>query len=356
MRLKGILSAAVLAAALCGIAAPPSARAEVSVSVSFFHQQLAPHGRWVVAGSYGDVWVPGGVQTGWAPYVDGEWIYTDYGWTWVSDDPWGDIAYHYGTWSWVDAYGWVWLPGTVWAPAWVTWAYTDDYIGWAPVPPSFAFSVSGYVGSPIVVAAPRYVFVPSRQFVGVRVSNVRVSPRENATIFRRAAKATSFPVSNGVVRTAGLPTERVERALGRRVERVSIERARTQPTAFARGGFEHGKSIPVVAPERERRNAAKSEVRTERGAAPKAHADNRHEGRAAPAPKSTELQRKSSGHDVQSRQVARKESAPKPKADRSSPAPKSAQVQRKSSGHDVQSRQVARKQPAPKPKADRPNP
>ncbi len=67
--------------------------------MSFFHDQLAPHGRWVAAGSYGNCWVPSGVAAGWEPYVDGQWVYSDYGWTWVSDDPWGDIPYHYGTWA-----------------------------------------------------------------------------------------------------------------------------------------------------------------------------------------------------------------------------------------------------------------
>ena len=330
MRIQKTLFAAALAATLCGLAAPPPARADVSVSVSFFHQQLGPHGRWVSA-SYGDVWVPGGVATGWAPYVDGEWIYTDYGWTWVSDDPWGDIPYHYGTWAWVEPYGWVWVPGTVWAPAWVTWAYTDDYIGWAPVPPSFVLSVGGYVGRPIVVAETRYVFVPSRQFVGTRVSRVRIAPAQNAAIFRRAAKATSFQVSNGIVRTGGLPSERVAKAAGRSIERVSISRARTQPTTFAQGGAGKAKSISVVAPERERRvNAAPAKVEASRAPreAPKAHASNQDEAKA----RARERQDARPAQESQSRDAGpaqksqRHEARPEPKAQPPShearPAPK----------------------------------
>jgi len=26
---------------------------------------------------------------------------------------------------------WVWVPGTVWPRAWVTWSYSDSYVGWA---------------------------------------------------------------------------------------------------------------------------------------------------------------------------------------------------------------------------------
>src|SRR5262245_11436704 len=171
------------------------ASASVAVSVSFFHDQLAPHGRWVVAGSYGSCWIPSGVAVGWEPYVDGQWVYSDYGWTWVSADPWGDIPYHYGTWAYADPYGWVWVPGTVWAPAWVTWAYTDDYVGWAPVPPSFALTATGYFGSPVVVTSTHYVFVPTRQFVGVPVASVRVPAQQAVAIVPHAVKTTRFDVS-----------------------------------------------------------------------------------------------------------------------------------------------------------------
>src|SRR6516225_5953860 len=103
---KGIFFALAFAVAALWAA---SASAAVAVSVSYFHDQLAPHGRWVVAGSYGNCWVPSGVAAGWAPYTYGQWDYSDYGWTWASNDPWGDIPYHYGTWAWVDGYGWVWV-------------------------------------------------------------------------------------------------------------------------------------------------------------------------------------------------------------------------------------------------------
>ncbi len=336
MRLKALLSMGVLAAVLSGFAAPSAARADVAVSVSFFHQQLTPYGQWVVAGSYGNCWVPGGVAAGWSPYVDGQWLYTDYGWTWASSDPWGDIPYHYGTWAWVPPYGWVWVPGTVWAPAWVTWAYTDDYIGWAPVPPSFAFSVNGYVGGPVVVAQTRYVFVPSRQFVGVPVQSVRVAPQQNTVIFRRATKVTSFPVSNGIVRTAGLPAERVEKATGHRIERVSIERARTQPTSVERAGFQKSKSIPVVAPARERAQAIQAEKsvkaeKTEKSA--KAQPRTERETKAQAPPPSE----------------ARRETQARPQREAQQPE-RNAEVQHQS----PEQKSAEHKQPQAKPKAEKP--
>ncbi len=56
-----------------------------AVSVGFFVEKLGHHGHWVIVGTYGRVWVPAGVAPGWEPYTLGHWVYTDYGWTWVSE-------------------------------------------------------------------------------------------------------------------------------------------------------------------------------------------------------------------------------------------------------------------------------
>ena len=234
------------------------ASADVNVSVSVFHEQLAPHGRWVVAGSFGDCWVPSGVATGWAPYVDGDWVYTDYGWTWESDDPWGDIPYHYGTWAWTAGYGWVWVPGTVWAPSWVTWAWTDDFIGWCPVPVSFGLTASGFFGPAVVVSQRNFVFVPARQFVGVRVANVRVDPRQNPTILGRAQRATAFRVSSGMVHNVGLPVARVQRAVGRNIVPRHIDPARLHASPIRATGATRAQRLSVVAPRTERAAAIRS--------------------------------------------------------------------------------------------------
>jgi uncharacterized protein DUF6600 len=246
--MKKVSTAIILVIALLAIGAPRSAEGSVSVSISFFHDQLSSSGRWAVAATYGEVWVPAGVAAGWAPYVFGEWVWTDYGWTWVSNDPFGDIPFHYGTWVWLDPYGWAWVPGTIWAPAWVTWAYTDDYIGWAPVPPSFVLSVGGYSGAPVVVSQTQYVFVPTNQFVGASVSTARVPVQQNTEIFTRATKNTSFTVSSGIVRVAGPPPARIEKATGKHLERVAIGRVKTAPTTISDAGIAKGQRLRVVAP------------------------------------------------------------------------------------------------------------
>ncbi len=101
--------------------------------VSYFYDKLADYGEWLETAEYGWVWHPGGVWDGWRPYTYGRWVSTDLGWTWSSYFPWGWAALHYGSWSYLDYVGWVWVPGTVWAPAWVIWRYSDVYIGWSPL-------------------------------------------------------------------------------------------------------------------------------------------------------------------------------------------------------------------------------
>ena len=127
-----------LALALTALAAPlfpHSASAEVEVSFDYFQEALSPFGEWIEVADYGLCWRPTGVAEDWTPYSDGYWAYTDAGWTWVSYEDWGGITYHYGRWVHVLDEGWVWAPDYTWGPAWVSWRSSDDYVGWAPLPP-----------------------------------------------------------------------------------------------------------------------------------------------------------------------------------------------------------------------------
>jgi hypothetical protein len=275
---RGFFASIVLAGVMTLASARP-ALGEARVSVSVFHRTLAPYGRWITTASYGDVWAPS-VAVGWQPYVNGEWYYTDCGWTWASSDSWGDIPFHYGTWAWVPPYGWVWVPGTVWAPAWVTWAYSDDFIGWAPVPPSFALSVSGYVGTPVVLASSRYVFVPTRQFVGVRVASVRVPLQRNTTIFAHTTRTTRFQVASGVLHTVGPAPQRIARVAGHRIDPVPVAKAGVRPVSLTQSGVARERRFAVVAPKAERA-AAVSKPSAASHARPSRKVEPSH--RAAPA-------------------------------------------------------------------------
>jgi hypothetical protein len=96
---------------------------------------LAQHGRWITVPTYGTVWRPA-VTTGWQPFTQGEWIWTNNGWMWNSAEPYGWVVYHYGNWHIQPRIGWVWIPGYEWSPARVRWTTYGSYIGWAPLPPT----------------------------------------------------------------------------------------------------------------------------------------------------------------------------------------------------------------------------
>ncbi|MCX6879794.1 MAG: hypothetical protein NTW21_39220, partial [Verrucomicrobia bacterium] len=101
-----------------------------------FYDSLSSYGSWFEAPDYGYVWQPAVVRTvGWRPYMDGSWVCTNHGWTWLSNEPFGWACYHYGRWALLRSRGWVWVPGDQWAPAWVCWRESGSHIGWAPLPP-----------------------------------------------------------------------------------------------------------------------------------------------------------------------------------------------------------------------------
>jgi hypothetical protein len=107
-------------------------------------EDLDRYGTWRIVPTYGAVWVPRGVPSGWAPYSTGSWVLDPYyGWTWVDTAPWGWAPYHYGRWVFVGSY-WAWAPGPVvvrpdYAPALVA------FLGG----PSVSFSVS-FGSGPVV--------------------------------------------------------------------------------------------------------------------------------------------------------------------------------------------------------------
>ena len=103
---------------------------------STFYDSLAAYGSWLETPAYGYVWQPAAVRSvGWRPYLDGRWVCTNHGWTWLSSEPFGWACYHYGRWALLHGRGWIWVPGDQWAPAWVCWRGSDTHIGWAPLPP-----------------------------------------------------------------------------------------------------------------------------------------------------------------------------------------------------------------------------
>jgi len=118
-------------------AAPMTAPPEVP-TMDYFQAHLTPYGQWIQVPDVGTAWVPNDANTpGWRPYMDaGHWEFTDAGWYWQSDYPWGDIAFHYGRWVNNPYTGgrWAWVPAYDWAPSWVAWREGGAGLAWAPLP------------------------------------------------------------------------------------------------------------------------------------------------------------------------------------------------------------------------------
>ena len=136
-----------------------------------FYESLTPYGSWFETADYGYVWQPGAVRdTSWRPYSRGRWACTDRGWTWISEEPFGWATYHYGRWAQLSGRGWVWVPGSQWAPSWVSWRYCDSYVGWAPLPPeTLAYREHRWdssVETRFGISANWYNFVSIRHFGG----------------------------------------------------------------------------------------------------------------------------------------------------------------------------------------------
>jgi hypothetical protein len=211
----------------------------VIYSEADFQAPLSPYGDWVMVQGYGRVWRPRHVDGSWRPYADGRWEWTEAGWYWVSEEPWGWATYHYGRWDWTREYGWIWAPQTQWAPAWVTWREGAGYIGWAPLPPTARFSMNGALEIHGAIAPERFCFVETPHLLHpIRPATVIVN---NTIIVNKTVNVTKVKVVNKVVINEGPGTDNIERATGQRLQRNSISevRQRDEDEARARRDSDH---------------------------------------------------------------------------------------------------------------------
>ncbi len=219
-------------------------RADAS-SYNTFYRKLEPHGAWFETDNYGYVWQPAEAESAsnWRPYTNGRWVYTDAGWTWASDEPYGWATYHYGRWTRLRGVGWVWVPGDQWAPAWVSWRTSDDYVGWAPLPPEARFErgrgIQRWADSYYEIGPDQYVFVPVDQMGADEVRRSVVPRERNVTIINNTVNVTNITYQNTVVVNQGPDFENIRRRSRRPIERMRLERQTTfneaQPRPILRG-------------------------------------------------------------------------------------------------------------------------
>ncbi len=251
--LSTLLLAGVL---LLACASPAQAREPVSLDV--FYDNLEPYGSWREVGDYGYCWQPRDVDRDWRPYSDGRWVYSDAGWTWDSDEPYGWAVYHYGRWADVEDIGWIWIPGTEWGPGWVSWRHSPRYVGWAPLPPEALFlrgvGLSAWVDDYYDIGPSSYRFVEGRNFGARRMGSVFVDQRQNITIINETTNITNITYEGDFVHNGGLRFDQQSRLSEEPLRRYKLDRrqdfdgdARHQTPDHLRSRI-NGDSLSMMAP------------------------------------------------------------------------------------------------------------
>jgi hypothetical protein len=278
---------------------PPPRGDAGQAGTQYFHQRLSPYGQWGTHASYGDVWRPR-VAADWRPYSTGHWVYTDYGWTWEADEPWGWAPFHYGRWYHDASQGWGWVPGNVWAPAWVDWRNGGGYIGWAALPPEVGFaagvgiSLGGFDLNAGLVPSS-YCFVPERSILEPRLGGFFLSPARNVEIFRGSSNINGIAMVNNRVFNQGMSVQRVEQLRGSAVPRVRVanQAAFYRPAAVTGAARQSGSETFVNRPAPRAASAAAATRPVEGSRSANRQAPSTRSARAGAAPAATRSQARS---------------------------------------------------------------
>ena len=194
-----------------------------------------PYGNWVQLSDYGWCWQPAAsfANPAWRPYCDsGQWVYTDQGWFWESNYPWGDVVFHYGRWARQPGHGWIWVPDTRWAPSWVAWRYAgrEACIGWAPLPPG-AWYVAGlgltWRGSFVADAdfglgSADFCFVGCDHFWDHDFRGCILRRERAEYVWRRSIVRNGYRMNNGRLVVEGLGPQRIGLLTHRQIRTVAV--------------------------------------------------------------------------------------------------------------------------------------
>lgn len=233
------------------------------VTVQYFQESLSPYGSWIQIDGAGLCWQPTIVVSDplWRPYYNGgRWVYSSSGWYWQSDYNWGWAAFHYGRWSRHHRHGWVWSPDTVWAPAWVSWRQSQDYFGWAPLPPGshyrsgFGFTYQDRnvgISFGFGLGYDDFCFVPARRFCDPNPWRHGIGPHERQIVYNQTTVINNYVSGdNNVIINEGIGRTRIASATGQKLEPVPIRQipAREHNGSRADTFVDGGRSIAVYRP------------------------------------------------------------------------------------------------------------
>lgn len=288
---------------------------EGDVSTASFYEPLSPYGSWVYVSGYGRCWRPtvAAVNPGWEPYFDGgRWVYTDWGWYWVSDYSWGWAPFHYGRWFRHNSWGWCWAPDNVWGPSWVAWRSSDAYCGWAPLPPGAYFTVGigltfhGRVcrdWDACGIRPHQGHFVAWRDFHQHGLHAYAAPVHERTTIYRNTVVVNNITVNNRTVINQGVPRERVAAVSHRDVRPVAVREVGGSPGRPVSGRAEQlrGNTLTVYRPAMPQATRNTGNTTTTGAAHGRPVVGNRMSAESAPSAPSTPSAGVAGGRDMNNR-------------------------------------------------------
>lgn len=221
------------------------------------YQDLDDHGSWRVDATYGNVWFPSRVESGWAPYRDGHWAWIDpWGWTWVDDAPWGFAVSHYGRWAHFGG-RWGWVPGPVrvpayYAPALVVFIGGDNFQ--LTITSGSTGGVAWFPLGPREVYRPAYP-VSRSYFENVNRSNTVINNTVITNVYNNV-NVTNIVYANrgvpGAVVAVPKTTFVQSQPISKAVVRVAAETIADRPAAAAAPVVPTQKSVRGAAPQGEK--------------------------------------------------------------------------------------------------------
>ena len=213
---------------------PPAPSHPITLDMSLFYDELSPYGDWYWLEPYGWVWSPDSVSVRWRPYTLGRWVYTDYGWTWDSEEEWGWAVFHYGRWLDLPYHGWVWVPGSDWGPAWVAWRYGGGWIAWAPLPPPAFWRPEvgleiGIGDLDMMIQPSGWIFLEPKFFFEPAVYRYVVPNPRNLTLIKVTKNVTKIRIDQDRVFNEGVDVDLIQRETGGRATRLHIADSAAPP-------------------------------------------------------------------------------------------------------------------------------
>ena len=223
-------------------------------SYDLFYDRLQSDGQWFNDATYGSVWQPRIASTDqqWRPYTDGRWVYTDRGLTWISNENFGWATYHYGRWVRRSEQGWVWVPGSTWAPAWVSWRQSDDYVGWAPLPPETEseqdVKIEEWADTYYNIGPGSYVFLKTTDLANPSYRGFVASSHDDLDIISRTKNVTSIYNGKTGVIDNGPDYDRLVRDANVKVDRYRLNYVQQNSPEAQFSATTQGNQLQVVAP------------------------------------------------------------------------------------------------------------